>query len=118
MAASLSMAVRRRFERLIAAGMSARGAAARLMLSPSTGVRLAGKVRAGEDLAPARHGRRPGAGKLGAHRATLLEMVTANRDITMPELACALKDATGVRAAPASLSRALRRWVWRVKKSR
>lgn len=118
MAASLSMDVRRRFERLIDGGMSARGAAARLMLSPSTGVRLAGKVRAGEDLAPARRGRRPGGGKLGGHRATLLEMVTANRDITMPELACALEDATGVRTAPASLSRALRRWGWRVKKSR
>ena len=66
-------------------------------------------MRDGEDLTPARRGRAPGAGKLGPHREALCEMVTADRDITMPELAGALEDATGVRADPASLSRALRR---------
>lgn len=118
MASTLSMDVRRRFARLIEGGMSGRGAAARLMLSPATGTRLARKVRAGEGVEPARRGRPPGAGKLDAHRDALSEMVEANEDITMPELAAALEAATGVQAAPASLSRALRRWRFRVKKSR
>jgi transposase len=98
--------------------MSGRASAARLMVSPATGVRLARKVRAGEDIAPATCGRRPGGGKLGPVRATLEEMVAADRDITMVELSRALADATGVRADEASIGRALRRWGLRVKKSR
>ncbi|MEM7644782.1 MAG: winged helix-turn-helix domain-containing protein [Pseudomonadota bacterium] len=43
-------------------------------------------------------------------------MVEADADITMPELARALEDATGVQVAPASLSRALRRWGFRAQK--
>ena len=117
MPAPLSMDVRRRYARLIEGGMSGRAAADRLMISVSAGLRLARKVRAGADLAPAPGGRPPGCGKLGPHRDVLREMVDANPDITMPELARALEDATGVRAAPASLSRALRRWGFRVKKS-
>lgn len=111
------MDVRRRFARLIGEGMSGRAAAARLMLSASTGTRLARQVREGGDLTPMRRGRPADAGKLGAHRDVLREMVEPNADITMPELARALEDATGVRVAPASLSRALRRWGFRVKKS-
>jgi transposase len=117
MARTLSMDVRRRFARLVEGGMSGRAAAARLMLSASTGTRLARQVREGGDLTPMRRGRPAGAGKLGPHRAALREMVEANADITMPELARALEDATGIRAAPASLSRALRRWGFRVKES-
>ncbi len=118
MGVSLSMDVRWRFARLIEGGMSARGAAARILISPAAGTRLARRVRAGEDLAPGRRGRCPGGGKLGPHRAFLLEVTRSDADITMPELAGALEDATGVQVAPASLSRALRRWGWRVKKSR
>ena len=118
MPAPLSMDVRRRFAQLVEGGMSGRAAAARLLISPATGVRFARRVRLGEDIVPAKCGRRPGGGKLGPVRATLLEMVTANRDITMVELSRALEDATGVRADEASIGRALRRWGWRVKKSR
>ena len=118
MPAPLSMDVRRRFARLVGDGMSGRAAADRLMISASAGVRLARKVRAGDDIAPRLGGRRRDGGKLGPHRAFLLEVARSDGDITMPELASALEDATGVRVAPASLSRALRRWGWRVKKSR
>lgn len=118
MPAPLSMDVRRRYARLVEEGMSGRAAADRLMISVSAGLRLARKVRAGEDLAPAQGGRPLGCGKLGPHRDVLREMVEANPDITMSELACALEEAIGVQVAPASLSRALRRWGVRVKKSR
>jgi transposase len=118
MPAPLSMDVRRRFARLIEGGMSGRAASDRLMISASAGIRLARKVHAGEDVAPARGGRPKGCGKLGPHREALREMVEANADITMPELVRALEAAAGVQVAPASLSRALRRWGFRVKKSR
>lgn len=118
MPAPLSMDVRRRFARLIEDGMSGRGASERLMISASAGIRLARKVRAGADIAPAQGGRPLGVGKLGPHKEVLREMVEASEDITMPELAAALEAAAGTRAAPASLSRALRRWGWRVKRSR
>jgi transposase len=111
------MDVRRRCARRVETGVSGRAAARRLMLSASTGTRLARQVRAGGDLAPATRGRPEGAGKLGPHQDVLREMVEADADITMPELARALEEATGVRAAPASLSRALRRWGVRVRKS-
>ena len=118
MPAPLSMDVRRRFARLIGEGMSGRAAADRLMISASAGIRLARKVKAEEAIAPAQGGRPPGVGKLGPHRGLLREMVEANEDITMPELARALEDASGVQVAPASLSRALRHWGFRFKKSR
>ena len=95
--------------------MSGRAAAARLLISSATGARLARRVRSGEDIVPAKCGRRAGGGKLGPARATLLAMVTADRDITMVELSRALEDATGVRADEASIGRALRRWGWRFK---
>lgn len=82
MASTLSMDVWRRFARLVEDGLSGRAAAARLMLSP------------------ARRGRPPGAGKLGPNREALCAMVKADADIAMPELAAALKDATGFRVAP------------------
>lgn len=118
MPAPLSMDVRRRFARLIEEGMSGRGAAARLMISPATGTRLARKVRAGEALEPKACGRRRESGKLGPVRDVVLEMIEADADITMVELAAALEAATGVCADEASLGRALRRWGWRVKKRR
>lgn len=117
MPAPSSMDVRRRFARLVEAGLSGRAAATRLLISPATGTRLARKVRTGEPLEPGRCGRRREGGKLGPHRAVVLEMVEADPDITMPELAGALEHATGVRADEASPGRALRRWGWRVNRS-
>ena len=116
MPAPLSMEVRGRFARRAEDGASGRAAAERLMISASAGIRLARKVRAGEDIAPRPGGRPEGIGKLGPHRAFLLEVARSDGDITMPELAGALEDATGVRVAPAPLGRALRRRGWRVEK--
>lgn len=118
MPAPLSLDLRRRFRQAIASGLSGREAARRLMISAATGARLAGKVRRGEPLAPAKCGRRPGSGKLGPHRAFLLELVEQDPDITMRELQGALTDAEGVHVDETSLSRALRRLGFTYKKSR
>jgi transposase len=56
-------------------------------------------------------------GKLDEHSAFLLERVAAKEDITMPELAAELLAASGLSAAPASLSRWLIRRGYRFKKN-
>ena len=118
MPAPLSLDLRRRFERYIADGLSAREAARRLMISPATGVRLAQRIRRGEGLVPAKCGRPIGWGKLGAHTGFLLELVTQDPDVTMTELRDGLLEAEGVLVHHTSLSRALRRLGYRYKKNR
>lgn len=46
-------------------------------------------------------------GKLGRHRVFILRQVETGYDISMPELAALLRQAKGVKAAPATLSRFL-----------
>jgi len=59
-------------------------------------------------VAPKPQGRAPGtAGKLAPHKAFLLEIVRAEPDITLKELAGALLEAHGVRVQLSSLHRAL-----------
>lgn len=117
MAAPLSLDLRRRFQRYIEDGLSGRAAARRLMISPATGARLAGRARRGEPLAPRQCGRPRGWGKLGSHRAFLIELVEQDPDITMAELQGALADAEGIHVHESSLSRALRRLGFTFKKS-
>ena len=117
MPAPLSLDLRRRFQRYIEDGLSGRESARRLMISPATGARLAGRVRRGEPLVPNKCGRPVGWGKLGPCKAFLLELVEQDPDITMSELAAALIDAKGVFVHETSLSRALRRLGYTYKKS-
>lgn len=118
MPAPLSLDLRRRFQRHIEDGLSGREAARRLMISAATGARLARRVRRGETLVPGKCGRPAGWGKLGPHRAFLLELVEQDPDITMGELQAALVAAEGVVVHESSLSRALRRLGFTYKKNR
>jgi transposase len=68
-------------------------------------------------LAPARQGRPPGAGKLAAHRAQLIEWVEREADISLPELAARLAQECEVVVHPTSLSRVLRAAGFTVKKN-
>jgi len=117
MPAPLSLDLRRRFQRYIVDGLSGREAARRLMISPATSARLAGRVRRGEPLEPHKCGRPEGWGKLGPHLAFLRELVEQDPDITMPELKAALLEAEGVTVHETSLSRALRRLGFTYKKN-
>ena len=98
MSAPLPDALRARFQKLVEEGLSGRAAALRLKLSPATGapwglaIRRTGRARA------APQGRPKGKGKLDPHRVFFAEIIGQDGDITMPELAAALLDATGVRA--------------------
>lgn len=112
-----SLDLRERIVAYVEAGHSARAAARVFGVSASTAVRLAAASRRHGGLAPKRQGRAPGTvGKLAPHRAFLLEIVAAEPDITLQELAGALLQAEGVRVQLSSLHRALRRAGWSYKK--
>ena len=118
MSAALPMALRVRFREYIEEGLSGRAAAARLKLSAATGVRWLRRIRERGDVTPDVQGRPRGHGKLAPHRGFLEELVAQDGDITLPELAGALKAATNVVAHPASIGRFLRKLGYTYKKSR
>ncbi|PZX11430.1 transposase [Palleronia aestuarii] len=83
-----SMDLRERVLKYIAAGNSCRPAAQVFRVSASTVVRLAADHRDSGVIMPKRLGRAPGtAGKLTPHTVFLAEIVRAEPDITLKELA-------------------------------
>lgn len=102
----LSNDLRKRVVKFVEAGHSRHEAARHFSTSVSFVVKL--MKRYGEtgrvDPKP-RGGFRHG--KLGCHRVFILREVEVRRDISMPELAARLREAKGVEAAPATLSRFL-----------
>ena len=112
-----SMDLRERIVAYVEAGHCCRAAARVFAVSASTAVRLAAAQRERGNVSPKPQGRMPGmAGKLAAHQAFLLEIVQAEPDITLKELAGALVEAHGVRGQLFSLHRALRRAGYSYKK--
>jgi transposase len=104
-----SLDLRERIVAYIEAGHSARAAGRVFGVSASTAVRLVAAWRSRASLAARPQGRVAGtAGKLAAHRAFLVEVVQAEPDITLKELAGALLEAEGVKANVSSLHRALK----------
>ena len=118
MSAPLPDALRMRFQRLIEEGLSGRAAALRLKLSPATGARWGLSIRRTGAAHAAPQGRPKGKGKLDPHRGFFAEIIAQDSDITMPELAAALYDATGVRAHPNAIGKFLRKLGYTHKKSR
>lgn len=108
--------LRERVVAFVEAGHSRHAAAAHFDVSVAFVVKLMTAWRTRGTVAPKLSGGRRHA-KLEPHRAFLIEQVKARDDITMPELAAALHKATGVRVAPASLSRWLIRAGYRFKKT-
>ena len=105
-----SVDLRKRLVAYVEAGHSCRAAARLFAVSASTAVRLAAAQREHGDISPKAQGRVPGTtGKLVGHRAFLLEILRAEPDITLKELAGALREARGVKVQLTTLHRALRR---------
>lgn len=103
-----SIDLRERISGYIAAGHSRRAAARVFGVSASTAVRLAAQSRDRGALAPRPQGRAPGtAGKLKLYIRFLVEIVRAEPDITLKELAGALEETHGVSVHPSSIHRAL-----------
>ena len=109
MSAPLPVALRARFQKLIEEGLSGRAAALRLKVSPATGARWGLAIRRTGQARAAPQGRPSGRGKLDPHRAFFAEIIAQDGDITMPELASALHDATGVRGHPNAIGKFLRK---------
>ncbi|KFC70867.1 ISSpo6, transposase orf A [Bosea sp. LC85] len=116
MGRSYSNDLRERVAGLVEAGQSRRAAARHFGVSESFAVKLLQRVTRLKTVRPARQGRPPGS-RLDGHGAFLVAQVEAQPDMTMPELAARLAEATGVKAAPAVLSRFLCRLGFTYKKS-
>ena len=104
-----SLDLRERIVAYVEAGHSARAAGRVFGVSASTAVRLMASWRERASLVARPQGRIAGSvGKLAAHRAFLVEVVQAEPDITLKELAGALREAEGVSVNISSLHRALK----------
>jgi transposase len=110
-----SLDIRKRIIRFVKGGGSRRGAADHFEVSASCAIKLIDRWDRTGSAAPGKRG--GSVGKLAAHKDFLLRRVKEKPDITMPELAEALKAETGTEAAPASLSRFLIRRGQRFKKN-
>lgn len=110
-----SLDLRERIIGYVEDGGSRRGAADRFGVSPSCAVKLMERWDSTGSVVPGKRG--GSVGKLTPHRDFLLGRVKEEPDITMPELADALKAETDIEVAPASLSRFLIRHGQRFKKN-
>jgi transposase len=110
-----SLDLRKRIIRFVEGGRSRRGAADHFEVSASCAIKLMDRWNRTGSAAAGKHG--GSVGKLTPHKDFLLGRVKEKPDITMPELADALKAEAGIEAAPASLSRFLIRHGQRFKKN-
>ena len=113
----LSVDLRNRIRAFVDAGHSRRAAAGHFDVSPSTVIKLMALVGASGSVEPARQGRPRRTGKLAPVAGFLKDQVESVSDITMPELAEALREAHDISAAPATLSRFLIREGYSYKKN-
>ena len=105
-----SLDLRHRVVRYVAAGNSCRSAARVFGVSAATAVRYASDHRERGEVAAKPQGRPAGRfGKLAPHAGFLIEIVQAEPDITLQELAGALEDTHGVSVQLSSIHRALQR---------
>ena len=105
-----SLDLRERICASVAQGNSARSAGRLFGVSAATAVRLAAEHREHGTAVSKPQGRPAGRfGKLAPHRDFLLEIVQAEPDITLKELAAALAATHGVKVHLSSLHRALER---------
>ena len=116
MPAPLSRDLRERIVRAVESGSSARAAAARFDVSPSSAVKLMQRVRATGSAEPAKYGgyRRP---LLEAHEADLRALVDEKSEITLAEIKGRLAE-QGVAVGLTAIHHTLRRLGLRHKKSR
>lgn len=94
--------LRRRVVEAIDGGLSARSAAARFSVAPSTAIHWHRRWRETGSVAPDPQGQPPGS-KLDAHEAFILDLVAAEKDIALAEIAGKLATERGVRTCPATI---------------
>ena len=94
--------LRRRVVAAIDDGMSARAAAARYSVAPSTAIHWHRRWRETGSVEPWRQGQ-PTGSKLDAHEAFILDLVASERDIALSEIAERLATEHGVATCPATI---------------
>ncbi|MGK2742569.1 IS630 transposase-related protein [Tepidicaulis sp. LMO-SS28] len=102
MARAYGMDLRRRVVDAIEAGLSARMAADRFSVAPSTAINWHRHWRETGSLDPGRQGK-PSGSKLDEHEAFILGLVEDNKDIALHEIAAKLAVERGVRTCAATL---------------
>jgi transposase len=102
MARAYGLDLRRRVIAAIEDGLSARAAAARFSVAPSTAINWHRQWREAGSLAPGRQGK-PSRSKLDEHEAFILGLVEDSRDTALHEIAGKLAAERGVRTCPATV---------------
>jgi transposase len=108
MSKALSVDLRERVVRAVAAGASCRAAAARFGVSASSAIRWCARVRATGLVVPGALGGDRRSGRIEAHAPQILELVAGTPDLTLAELRAVLAT-SGVAVGMASLWRFLAR---------
>ena len=94
--------LRRRVVEAVTGGLSARGAAARFRVAPSTAIHWRRRWRETGSIEPDRQGQPPGS-KLDAHEAFILDLVAQTKDMTLAEIGEKLAASHGVRVCPSTV---------------
>ncbi len=94
--------LRRRVVEAIEGGLSARGAADRFSVAPSTAINWHRRWRETGSVAPDRQGPPPGS-KLDGYEAFILGLVEESKDIALGEIAERLSAEHGVQVCPATV---------------
>ena len=102
MGCAYGLDLRRRVIEAIDGGMSARGAAARFSVAPSTAINWQRQWRETGSLQPAVQGQPPGS-KLDDHEAFIFALLAEEKDIALHEIARKLAVERGVRTCPATV---------------
>ena len=102
MSRAYSADLRERVLAAVAAGQSARGAAARFGIGPATAIRWVHRWRETGERTARKPGHPPGS-KLDAHAPYLLGLVATHVDLTLAEIQRSLTRERGVRAALGTL---------------
>ena len=99
MAGALSLDLRRRVVAAVEAGASRRQAAARFGVGVSSAIRWVAQSRETGNLAPKRRGgSRPS--RIDGHGDLIMAWIDTEPDLTLPEIAAKLEEATGYRPPP------------------
>ena len=102
MARAYGLDLRRRLVEAIDGGMSARAAAARFSVGISTAINWHRQWRETGSLEPGRQGK-PAGSKLDVHEAFILDLVAAEKDIALHEIAERLACERGLKTCPATV---------------
>ena len=102
MARAYGLDLRRRVIEAIDGGISARAAAARFSVGISTSINWHRQWREAGSLEPGRQGK-PAGSKLDAHEAFILDLVAAEKDIALHEIAARLACERDLQTCPATV---------------